>query len=255
MEDGLPDKSQALVLDALRQVMAEPAGMPLFAGKSQPGLFAGTGAGKQAAQFCQQEGYLTRLRTEPRGKSTVDVCVISEKGLAFLLSQVNPTPVLEAILHSLESRHGEFNDLLGSARASQRYLEELKETVHKALEHFRQASLERLQTCRGPSTNGKHEQASSQVNGCAPATVLLDSLRHWQASGSLGDCPLPRLYRTVEAVAAGLSIGQFHDCLRTLHSEQRIYLHPWTGPLYEIPEPGLALLVGHEVAYYVSLKK
>ena len=26
----------------------------------------------------------------------------------------------------------------------------------------------------------------------------------------------------------------------------------WTGPLYAIPEPPLALLVGHEIAYYAS---
>ena len=116
MEDGLPDKSQALVLDALRQAWRSRPALPLFAAKAQPGLFAGNAAGKQAAQLCQQEGYLTRLRSEPRGRSTVDVCGISEKGLAFLLSQVNPTPILEAIVHSLESRQGQFAELLGGAR-------------------------------------------------------------------------------------------------------------------------------------------
>jgi hypothetical protein len=174
------DKSQALVLDALRQAMAEPAGVPLFAGKSLPGLFSGTAAGKQAAQLCRQEGYLTRLRTEPRGRGTVDVCAISEKGLAYLLKQFNPTPHLKL--------------------------------------------------------------------------MVLFGLREWQSSGRPGDCPLPRLYHTVQEVAAGWTVGQFHDCLRSLHDEQKVYLHPWTGPLYEIPEPNLALLIGHEVAYYASLR-
>jgi hypothetical protein len=31
-------------------------------------------------------------------------------------------------------------------------------------------------------------------------------------------------------------------------------LHPWAGPIYEIPEPELAMLVGHAIAYYVSLR-
>jgi len=33
-----------------------------------------------------------------------------------------------------------------------------------------------------------------------------------------------------------------------------VLFHPWTGTLYSIPEPEFAFLVGHEVAYYVSLK-
>ena len=48
------------------------------------------------------------------------------------------------------------------------------------------------------------------------------------------------------------TIGAFHDCLRQLHADGSIYLHPWTGPLYALPEPAYALLVGHGVAYYAS---
>ena len=47
----------------------------------------------------------------------------------------------------------------------------------------------------------------------------------------------------------------FRDtALRRLHAEERIYLHPWTGPLCELPQPPLALLVGHEIAYYASAR-
>jgi hypothetical protein len=42
--------------------------------------------------------------------------------------------------------------------------------------------------------------------------------------------------------------------LRLLYDAGRIYLHPWTGPLYAVPEPTFALLVGHNVAYYASLR-
>ena len=51
---------------------------------------------------------------------------------------------------------------------------------------------------------------------------------------------------------ATLSIGQFHDGLRELHDREQVYLHPWTGPLYAMPEPAFALLIGHEIAYYAS---
>jgi hypothetical protein len=39
-----------------------------------------------------------------------------------------------------------------------------------------------------------------------------------------------------------------------LHDREQVYLHPWTGPLYAMPEPAFALLIGHEVAYYANLR-
>jgi DNA-binding PadR family transcriptional regulator len=47
-----------------------------------------------------------------------------------------------------------------------------------------------------------------------------------------------------------ISIGQFHDSLRQLREDELIELTPWTGPLYEIPEPAAGLLIGHEISYY-----
>jgi hypothetical protein len=79
-------------------------------------------------------------------------------------------------------------------------------------------------------------------------------LRAWQAGQASGDCPLPELFRRAQASTPTLTVGLFHDGLRRLHDQQRIYLHPWTGPLYEIPEPACALLVGHEIAYYASAR-
>jgi len=38
-------------------------------------------------------------------------------------------------------------------------------------------------------------------------------------------------------------------------SEMCIRDSPWTGPLYDLPEPHFALLVGHEVAYYASSRR
>ncbi len=65
---------------------------------------------------------------------------------------------------------------------------------------------------------------------------------------------MPELYRQAQGRLPRLTIGQFHDVLRRLYNEGQVYLHPWTGPLYDLPEPPQALLVGHEVAYYASLR-
>lgn len=84
---------------------------------------------------------------------------------------------------------------------------------------------------------------------------IIDFLTRWQESGCLEDCSLPELYRRLQELGRSISIGRFHDLLRDLHTRQVIYLHPWTGPLYELPMPALAILVGHEIAYYASLRK
>jgi hypothetical protein len=84
--------------------------------------------------------------------------------------------------------------------------------------------------------------------------VIQTQLAHWQASGAAEDYPLAELFRHLQADVPGLTIGRFHDALRDLHDADRIYLHPWTGPLYDLPEPAFALLVGHLIAYYASAR-
>jgi hypothetical protein len=68
------------------------------------------------------------------------------------------------------------------------------------------------------------------------------------------DCPLPDLFTSLSTLDPPPTVGQFHDALRQLHADGRIYLHPWTGPLYALPEPLIALLSGHEIAFYASLR-
>ena len=85
--------------------------------------------------------------------------------------------------------------------------------------------------------------------------ALVKHLECWRAGDILDDCPLPELYRRARQACPTLTIGQFHDGLRALQELEQIYLHPWTGPLYDIPEPVLALLVGHEIAYYASTRR
>jgi hypothetical protein len=83
------------------------------------------------------------------------------------------------------------------------------------------------------------------------APVVLARLADW--SGPT-DCTLPELYRSLSLFDPAPTIGQFHDCLRRLHAEGAVALHSWTGPLYAMPEPAYALLVGHGIAYYASLR-
>ena len=241
----MADKSDALILEALGRAVAEPAGLPLVGNKTRPGLFLATAAAKQAAQHCKDQGLLRVVRTENKGKTTQEICALTEKGLAFLLEQVNPREAVQAFVRALEARQTQVGELLASARATQSNLDALKTTAEKVLQHVQQRKQNPLPLpCDKPAANGSEVWL----------TIVLAHLQRWQAGGSLDDCPLPDLFRVARQTAPALTVGQFHDGLRRLHDNAKIYLHPWTGPLYEIPEPAFALLVGHGIAYYASLR-
>lgn len=238
------DKSTQLILEALSKAVADPAGVPLHGSKNVPGLFTTAAPAKQAAQRCKEEGYLRVVRTETNGKSEWEVCTLSEKGLTFLLSQVSPRQVLEDLVRAVEGRQTQLQEWLGVARQTQSSLEGLRSIAEKVLGEIQQS---RPLVPNSFNGNGTHEANA--------ASAILTQLGKWQASAATEDCPLPVLFRRVQPALPALTIGQFHDRLRQLHEQTQIYLHPWTGPLYDMPEPPYSLLVGHEIAYYASLRR
>jgi hypothetical protein len=282
-----------LVLNALSHAAAAGT-VPLFGSKAAPGLFPTTALGKQAAQRCQDEGYLRLVPAEgappagpapgaaaggataavKKGRGPVALCAITDKGLTYLLAQVSPRQVLEDFVRVLEARQAQLGELLDVARQAQAGVEALKASAEQVLYHVQEAECcpeepEALPGREaGPSgtLNALFRAFLSQAGPGQPAAngpvsapadcaaALLSCLAGWQDSGASEDCPLPELFRRARGPVPGLSLGQFHDALRRLHEAEQVYLHPWTGPLYEVPEPPYALLVGHEVAYYASIR-
>jgi hypothetical protein len=246
-EGTLSDKSSEIITAALRRAAVEPAGLPLHGGRPQS-LFAGSVSGKKAAQLCKSEGYLQIVRTESRGRSLREICAITEKGLAYLLSQVSPKQVLEELVRALHSQQAQVGELLATVRGWQANIDACKRLVGKVLHEGSESAYAMGRT------NGK-AQFSDSPQSHAPFSMresILSHLHQWRESGVAGDCPLPELFRVVHQDS--LTIGQFHDELRALQEQEQIYLHPWSGPLPEIPEPALALLAGHGIAYYASIR-
>lgn len=271
----MADKSNQLILMALSRAAAAAAALPLHGGKNIVGLFPTNAAGKQAAQRSQEDGYLTLVSddTAPSNGESGDtltlvkkkatpapLCTITEKGLAYLLSQVSPRQVLEDFVRALEARHEQSDDLLNTARLMQQSIEAMKANVDKVLQHT--YKLEGSSERGGTATNLKtlfagflNDTEMPSPTASSPQNTLTDAvlaeLTRWQNSGASEDCPLPHLFGQVKAN----SIGAFHDALRQLYERDKIYLHPWTGPLYDLPEPPYALLIGHEIAYYASIRR
>lgn len=238
--------STQLIVDALSRAAAAPAGLPLYGSKCAPGLFAATAPAKEAAQQCKDSDYLRVVRSETRGKSTQEVCTLTEKGMSYLLGQASPKQLLFELLQAFDARKSEVNNLVVCAQQMQATLDALKGTVDQAVQSVTARS--------DASTMYSQWLHSGKNNGDgALAPAVLAVLEKWHVSNALEDCPLPELYRRVQS--SSLTIGQFHDVLRKLAEEAKIYLHPWTGPLSELPEPPCALMVGHEIAYYASIRK
>jgi hypothetical protein len=271
------DKLTQQITDALTRAAAQPGGLPLYASKSDYGLFPNSAASKPAAQKCIIDELVRVVATDTKGKAPRDLYGLTEQGWEFLLAAVNPKQVLEDFVRVLEERAGEVDELLATARSMANSLQGLKDAVTRVLPGVCAAKVVREEPTppRPPSLKGRGEtdpRASFAVeeapNSFSPfpsgreaggVGLLTDTdlapaiVAHLRARAAATDCPLPELFRALARNAA-LTIGEFHDCLRQLFADGTITLPAWPGPLYDMPEPQYALLIGHGIAYYASLR-
>ena len=290
----MADKLTQQITDALTRVAADPAGLPLYASKAEPGLFPNTTVAKPAAQKCLADDLLRALPAD--GKSKRELYALTEKGWEFLLAAVNPKQVLEDFVRVLEARQGAVGELLESARSMASSLQGLKDAVTRVLPSVTAAKVEKPAPQPPPYSEGVSARlaplgplGASESEGSFPPSLppraaeiasaseawhagtsgggrgvgLLDAppatdlapavIAHLSARAAATDCPLPDLFRAL-ACNGPLTIGEFHDCLRQMCADGVVSLPAWTGPLYALPEPQYALLIGHGIAYYASLR-
>jgi hypothetical protein len=218
----LADKLAPLIINALRKAAVDRAGLLLFAGRSEPGLFPASALGKQAADRACAAELLRRVDGHD------DRWTITPAGTERLREETSPRQILEDCVRALESRQDQISELQATLDGMFEQMQGLRSTIEQLL----------------PSMSAGGEPPMRDAG-------ILTALNRWQADAA-EDCPLPELFQQAELLTPGITIGQFHDALRRLHDAERVYLHPWTGPLYDMPEPRFALLIGHEIAYYAS---
>src|SRR5262249_40151686 len=143
--------------------------------------------------------------------------------------------------------------LIVQARQMQVSLEGLRQQVAPVLDRVRQ------QPDGGAGLNGIfkefHEEVTPQPDPAALTRSVVEVLGRWVNSG---DCPLPELFRRCRGrprQCAATSTGTSPDAWRQLEAAGYFSLPPWPAPLYPTPNPAYALLVGHEIVYYASLKR
>ena len=267
----MADKTTQQITDALTRAAAHPEGLPLYATRSEPGLFQHNSAAKLAAQKSLSDGLIRSIGIDHRSKPARELFALTDAGWEYLLAQVNPKQVLEDFVRVLEERRGEVGDLLDTARRMADSLQGLKDAVARVLPTVSATRVQQTpptsagngesESCALPGEGSGEGLLSGRLSGNLAALetssqtdiapIILARLADW--SGAAGeDCPLPELYRALSILDSPPTIGVFHDCLRKLHADGVLYLHPWTGPLYAMPEPAYALLAGHNIAYYAS---
>lgn len=192
-------------------------------------LFPATQVGKEAGSYVVEHGLL-------ESSEVAGACPhLTEKGWAWLREQ--GAPVLNDFLRQLEQWKEQDRLILAKVKENITRLDQMSAALRKFLGVDQSSLGEKIETNTGNIED-----------------LILSILAEGHSGKGGTDVPLPELFRALQAKSSpGVTPGQFHDTLRRMHGTGKLLLHPWTGTMYGIPEPALAFLSGHEVAYYASL--
>jgi len=250
------DKVHLSLIDALKQALAEPGEQRLYRSGKLPGLFAArTAANAEAAGRALRDGLLEVVRTEVKGKLTVEWVRLTPAGVSFLHAHESPRAVLEELHGALQTtRAGVPVWLDGMQQEVQSLSGRLADEMQKLL-HRLDALSQRVEEALRRAEGGAPALANGVAAAVPWAADVLGYLDRRHASGSAGGCPLPELFAALHQRHPGLSLTEFHDGLRRLSDYKAVALAPFAGPPEQLAEPEYALLDGATVLYYATREK
>jgi hypothetical protein len=247
------DRVEFALLQALRQALAEPGEQRLFRSGKLPGLFSSrTGPNAQAAANAVSEGLLEIVRTEQKGKLTVEWARLTPAGVSFLHAHESPRAVMEELHTALQTtKAGVPIWLEGMQREVQGLSDKLADEMDRLLHRLDALSKRVEEALRRADAEipSFDDGVARAVPWAADVLFYLDRRRQ---SGTAGDCPLPELFAAVRQRRPEVSLIEFHDGLRRLDDLRAIALRPFTGRPEDLSEPEYALLDGATVLYYAS---
>jgi hypothetical protein len=247
------DKIKEVLLEALKRAIAEPGEQRLFRSGKLAGLFAGrSGVNAEAATQALRDDLLQVVRTETRGKVSMDWVRPTPRAVHFVHDHESPIRVLEELRALLAANREAVPAWLAEIDREVKALvgrlgEEAQRWSHRleALSQRVEESLRRAEARETHSGNG----AVEGVSWTAEALAYLDRRRD---GGGMGPCPFPELFAAVRQHHGDLSITAFHEGLRRLDDRRALNLLPFAGPASELPEPEYALLDGGTMLYYAA---
>jgi hypothetical protein len=249
----MSDKISGLLLDALKQALAEPGEQRLFRSGKLEGLFTGrSGPSGEAASQALRDGLLEIVRTENKGKTTVEWVRATPRAMDYLHAQESPVQALKDLLAVLQVNREAVPLWLDEMRRELQALagrlgDEAQRWTHRleALSQQVETSLRRAEAAEAQLPEG----AATDAPWAQDALEYLDRRRRM---GAAGNCPLPELFAALRRQHTDLSVTAFHDRLRRLHDRGALRLLPFDASPSEIPEPEYALVDGANLLYYVT---
>jgi hypothetical protein len=262
-----PDNSK--LKEGLLKAVTGEAVQATGTGKS-PGIFGTAKAADTLFERARELGYIEPCDGPPvkgKAKSKPKYARITAEGRTWVLGEASPREVLHGLAAALNKQREAFGqdefDLAHLQRRLaelQRSHEELQRSVGEVAARRReevsqlQASLEfasstvaravaevaELVGKPGPAASGKDLGVETETY-----------VREWRNQRGAG-CPLPELFKHLKERSPALTIGEFHDLLRSLYDHRRIRLTGWHDSPDRMPEPNLALFVSSKVIYYAD---
>jgi hypothetical protein len=247
------DKVTDLLIDALKQALAEPGEQPLYKTGKLDGLFAArTGPSGEAAERATREGLLEVVRSETKGKATVEWVRPTSQATEFIQRHESPVQTLKDLQAILQTNRERvpfwLADMQRDAQALvQRLSDEAAKWTHRleSLSEQVEHALRRVEAAESPALT----PAAGDSLWAVDALTYLDRRR---AGGARDDCPLPELFAALQPKYPDLSVPAFHDGLRRLHDRRAIRLLPFTGSPNEMSKPEYALVDGAEVLFFAA---
>lgn len=248
----MSERAREHLIAALRQSLGESGEQRLYRSGKFTGLFASrSGAAGDAAADAIREGLLEILRTETRGKFTIEWARITPKGVEFLHQNDSPVHVLRELQAELKTARA------GVPVWLQDIDDHWREFSHEMHNRLQQA-LTRLDALANRvdealrRLDGVTTVPNSVAHSVPWASEALSYLDHRRDVGAANGCPLPELFVAVRRGNPSLSLTDFQDGLRRLSDHKALRLTRFDGPADQLPEPEYALLDGADVLYYAN---
>jgi hypothetical protein len=254
--DGL--KVEQLLIEALRQALAEPGEQRLYRSGKLTGLFPSrVGAHGTAAAQALSEGLLEIVRTETKGKAVIEWVRLTPRGVEYLHERESPLCALQELRLTLQVNQQAIpvwlTDMRGALRAmderlaadAHKWLERLDALTRRVEETLRR--LEQAAPLLPPEIAESHPWAIDALNYLDRRQLAAESA----ANGQTPSCSLPELFVALLRAHPNLSLSEYHEGLRGLHDRRLVQLQS-AANLADLPQPEFALLEGAAVLYYVA---
>ncbi len=246
------DRCTQILVEALQQALAHGDDQRLYKSGKLDGLFPSrSGNAGDAAALALRDGLLEVVRTEVKGRTTIEWARLTPGGVDFLHDHQSPAAALSELRNSLRLNQ----------QAVPVWLEEMRAGLHALEERLAvdaqkwQQQLEAL-TRRAEDTLRRMDEAipllPRDVAEAYPWAIdALNYIDRRQNGGAPSDCPLPELFAALTRAHPRLSVMVFHEGLRRLQERRAIRLQAANG-VADLPQPEYALFDGGKVLYYAA---